>query len=249
MQMKGQQKINHPNLSDEAYSILAKRIIGREFSAGVRLVETKLARDLGISRTPIREALNRLVQDGLIDLVPRKGAQVIQLKAKDVEEIYELRKVLEGFATEKATLLIKEKDLHQIKELMEKGESSSEKKLEYYLNSDLKLHNLIINHCGNSRLIKILRNLQNFIHSFRILDAQYGQRIKQAHEDHKAILKALSKKDARAARVLMEQHTENAKKNILADFEFKGGKISESKRTSEFCQWTVGKVGIRKNLC
>lgn len=222
--MKGQQKINHPNLSDEVYSILAKRIISRELGAGVRLVETELARNLGISRTPIREALNRLVQDGLIELIPRKGAQVSHLKAKDVEEIYDLRKVLEGFATENATPLIKEKDLHQIKELIEKSESSSEKKLEYYLKSDLKLHDLIINHCGNSRLIKMLKNLHNFIHSFRILDAQYSQRTRQAHQEHKDILKVLFKKDAKAARVLMEQHVENAKKNILADFEFKNRK-------------------------
>ncbi len=223
--MKTKERITRPNLSDEAYNILANRIINRKLPAGVKLIEDQLAEDLGISRTPIREALNRLAQDGLIELVPRKGAQVSRLKAKDVEEIYELRKLLEGFAAEKATALIKKEELSEIKELVEKSESSSERRLEYFLKVDLKLHNLIISRCGNSRLIKILKSLHNFVNSFRILDAQYDRRIKQAHKEHKTILKALLKKDARLARLLIEQHIENAKKNILADFEFKDRKV------------------------
>ena len=80
-------RINHPNLSEEVYSILAERIINRKIHPGVRLVEEELAKDFDISRTPIREALNRLAQDGLVELIPRKGAQVSQLKARDVEAI------------------------------------------------------------------------------------------------------------------------------------------------------------------
>ena len=185
------------------------------------MIEDELAEDLGISRTPIREALNRLAQDGLVELIPRKGAQVSRLKAKDVEEVYELRKLLEGFATEKSAMSIKEEDLNQIKELIVKSERSPEKKLEYFLKADLKLHNLIINHCGNSRLIKMLKSLHNFVNSFRILDTRYDHRTMQAHKEHKEIVKALSKKDAKTARRLVEQHIENAKKNILADFELK----------------------------
>ena len=219
--MKLNQNINRQNLTDEVYNILADRIVNRKLKPGARLIEDELAEDLGISRTPIREALNRLAQDGLVELIPRKGAQVSRLKAKDVEEVYELRKLLEGFATEKSVISIKEKELNQIKELIGKGESSSERKLEYFLKADLKLHNLIINHCGNSRLIKMLRSLHNFVNSFRILDTQYNHRIMQAHKEHKEIVKAFSKKDAGLAKRLVEQHIENAKKNILADFELK----------------------------
>ena len=219
MGMRG--KINPLNLSDEAYSILAKEILNGKLQAGTKLVESELAKNLGISRTPIREALNRLAQDGLIELIPKKGAQVSQLKAKDVEEIYDVRKALEGIAIERTTPLIKENELKQIMELIEKFENSPEKRLEYFLKSDSKLHCLAIEHSGNRRLIKILKNLNTFINSFRVLDARYERRLKDAHEEHKAIVKALLKKESKLARTLMEQHIENAKKNILADFEFR----------------------------
>ena len=219
--MKIKEKIERPNLSDEVYNILSDRIISTKLQAGARLIEDELAQDLGISRTPIREALNRLAQDGLIELIPRKGAQVSQLKESDVEEIYDVRKVLEGLATEKAASLIEKKDIVQVEELIEKYESSPEKKLEYFLKADIKLHNLIISCCGNRRLIKILRSLHNFVESFRVLDAQYDRRLKQANREHKAIIRALLKKDAATARSLIEQHIENAKKHILSDFKLK----------------------------
>ena len=219
--MELKEKINPRNLSDDAYNILAKKIISGKLKAGVKLIESKLANNFGISRTPIREALNRLAQDGLIELIPKKGAQVSLLKAKDVEEIYDVRKALEGMATKEATPLIKEKDLKQIAKLIEKCDSSPERRLKYFLESDLKLHRLIIERSGNGRLTKILQKLNNFINSFRVFDAQYDQRVKDAREEHKNILRALIKKDAKKARALVEQHIENAKKNILADFEFK----------------------------
>ena len=144
------------------------------------------------------------------------------MKAKDIEEIYDLRRVLEGLAAEKAALLMQEKDLKkygQIAEMMAEYETASRNELDLFLKADLKLHSLILSTADNQRLIKILTNLFDFINSFRIFDAQQGkQRIVQAHDEHKKILKALVKKDAGLARSLLEQHIENAKRNILADF-------------------------------
>lgn len=223
--MGRKEKINRANLSDEVYNALAKRIIKRRLRAGTRLVENEMAEDFGISRIPIREALNRLAQDGLIELTPRKGARVKHLKIQDVEEVYDLRRILESFAIEKAATSIKKEELNQIKRLLKKNSGSSEKRLEYFLDSDLRLHSLFINCCNNSRLIKILKNLHNFINSFRILDAQYEERIRQAHQEHKDIVKALVEKDARRAKSLIEEHIENAKRHILTDFEFKDKRV------------------------
>ncbi|MFH0795517.1 MAG: GntR family transcriptional regulator [Candidatus Omnitrophota bacterium] len=222
--MSKEEKINRPNLSDEVYHALARRIIKQRLRAGTRLVENEMAEDFGISRIPIREALNRLAQDGLIELTPRKGARVKQLKIQDVEEVYDLRRILESFAIEKAATSIKKEELSQIKRLLKKSEGPSKKRLEYFLDSDLRLHSLFINCCNNGRLIKILKNLHNFINSFRILDAQYEERIRQAHQEHKDIVKALVEKDARRAKSLIEEHIENAKRHILTDFEFREGR-------------------------
>lgn len=220
--MKSRKKITPSNLSDKAYSILAKEILDGKLQPGVKLVESELAENFGISRTPLREALNRLAQDGLLELIPKKGARVSQLKAKDVEEIYDVRKALEGMATEKAIFSITDKDLKQVTELMERCETFPGRRLKYFLESDLKLHRLILERSGNIRLAKTLQTLNNFINSFRLFDAQYDRRrVSAARAEHKNILRALIKKDAKTARALVEQHIENAKKNILADFEFK----------------------------
>ena len=218
--MRIKEKINSFTRSDRAYRILADKIVSRKIPAGTKLVEENLARDLGISRTPVREALNRLAQDGLVVLVPRKGARTNRLNVRDIEEIYDLRRVLEGLAAEKATPLMKKTNLNQIAKMLERYETVPAKnKLDVFLKSDIKLHSLILGRAGNLRLTKAVANLANFVNSFRVLDARhYEQRAVQAHGEHKKILKALIKKDAGLARSLLEQHIENAKLNILADF-------------------------------
>lgn len=213
-------KLDYSKLSDQVYRVLADKIVRQKIPAGTKLVEEGLAGDLGVSRTPVREALNRLAQDGLVTLIPRKGAKINRLKTRDIEEIYDLRRALEGLAAEKATPLMKKTDLCQISKMLDVYESAAARnKLDVFLKSDLKLHSLLLARSGNLRLVKTIANLANFVNSFRSFDArQYEQRAVQAHAEHKKILKALIKKDAGLARSLLEQHIENAKRNILADF-------------------------------
>mgnify|MGYP001091225812 CR=1 FL=1 len=90
--------IKHSNLSDKVYDILLKRIIIRKIKPGEKLIEDDLAENLGISHTPIREALNRLYRDDLVELIPQSGGYIRKLTAREVQEVYEVREVLESLA-------------------------------------------------------------------------------------------------------------------------------------------------------
>ncbi len=215
--------IEHSNLSDKVYNILLDRIITRKIKPGEKLIEEELAENLGISRTPIREVLNRLFRDGLIELIPRKGGYIKKLTVRDVEEVYEIREVLENLAIRLAVPLIREKELKRIEELVRKTEKlTGRDKLKSQVNIDSELHNSIIASSGNSRLGKMIKSLYNFIQAFRVLESQQPQRSDQALQEHKTILEALSKRDAGQATELMSEHIKNTKNNILRDFKFEG---------------------------
>jgi DNA-binding GntR family transcriptional regulator len=215
--------IEHSNLSDKVYNILLDRIITQKIKPGGKLIEEDLAKNLGISRTPIREALNRLFRDDLIELIPRKGGYIRKLTARDVEEVYEIREVLENLAVRLAIPLIRDRALKRLEELVRKTEKLTGKdKMKSQVNIDSELHNSIITSCGNSRLQKMIKSLYNFIQAFRVLEAQQSQRSDQALQEHKMILEALSKRDVEQTTELMSRHIENTKNNILADFKFEG---------------------------
>lgn len=215
--------IEHTNLSDRVYNVLLDRIITRKIKPGERLVEEDLAENLGISRTPIREALNRLFRDDLIELIPRKGGYIKKLTARDVEEVYEIREVLENLVVRLAIPLIRDNGLKKLEELVRKTEKLTGKdKMKSQVNIDSELHNLIISSCGNKRLQKMIKSLYNFIQAFRVLEAQQPRRSNQAFQEHKMILEALSKRNTGRAAKLMSEHIENTKNNILADFKFNG---------------------------
>ncbi len=103
--------IKHSNLSHRIYEILKDQIINEELAPGERLLDDKLASSFGVSRTPVREALTRLTSEGLVEITPRSGIYVKKLTRKDVEEIYKIRKVLEGLAAREATSIIDGKKL------------------------------------------------------------------------------------------------------------------------------------------
>ena len=106
--------LDHQNISDKAYNVLLEMIIGGRFESGERLIEEQLAENLGVSRTPLRDAINRLAKDGLVSIQPRKGASVQRFSIDDVMEVYDIRIALEGLATGLAAAKI---DLNKLEKL------------------------------------------------------------------------------------------------------------------------------------
>ena len=213
--------IKHSNLSQRIYEILKDQIINEELGPGERLLDDKLASSFGVSRTPVREALTRLTSEGLVEITPRSGVYVKKLTKKDVEEIYKIRKVLEGLAAREATSIIDGKKLEQLNLLLKKAERSlNSDDYQPCIDFDVALHNSILENCQNSRLYSIITNLNTLIHVFRVRVARNKEKAKQALNEHENILKAIKARNPEKAEKMIIEHIEKSKEYIFANFGF-----------------------------
>ena len=204
--------LNPINISDQAYEVLSEQIIRQKIRPGERLIEEQLAEELGISRTPLRDAITRLAKDGLVDIERRKGASVKSFSIGDVVEVYDIRMAMEGLATRLATPKLACEDLEQLKALFAKKDTRT------LIKADTRLHNLIISSCGNKRLVTMLDNLRNLIQVFRVTGYMSRKRSAQATSDHLKILKALKNRDEDAAEQSMRDHIAKTKRDIMKNF-------------------------------
>ena len=209
---------DYPKLSEVVYSTLKQRLIGQsEWTiSGLRLQEDQLARELGVSRTPVREAIHKLEKDGLVKIVPRKGAFVRTIFSKDVREIFDIRGALESLAVRSSFYQFDKNKLMEIKALLEKCETLLEKgEIDFFIQLDEEFHDLLIRSSGNERLIQIMENLNNQIQLARLKSFSVPGRAKKALDEHRQIIDVLLAGDKLEAEKLILEHSENAKQNIL----------------------------------
>jgi len=209
--------IRHSSLSKKIHEVLKDRIVNGELKPGERLLDDQLASIFGVSRTPVREALTRLATEGLVEIVPRSGVYVKKLTREDIEQIYEIRKVLEGLAARKATPLITERQIKQLTVLFNKARDSTGK-INYkgHIELDIKLHDLILGSCQNERLARIMANLYTLIHVFRVRVGKNEEKAEQALRDHQRIFEAIKAGDEDKAEKAMMEHIERSKNNIFS---------------------------------
>jgi DNA-binding GntR family transcriptional regulator len=207
------------NLNERTYLYLRDKIFRNELEPGARINYEELIEELGISRTPLRDALNRLQQDGLIEVKPRSGTFVSTPKPKDIEEIYDLRKGMESLAVELAAPHIPEyvyeellADVDEVEEEIRKGN------IQPFFESDRKLHRTIVQYSGNQRLINFMETLEVQIKWFGIIITKNSARPLQANKMHKKLLTAMNNGDIEEAKKLMGQHIEEIKNHIIGDY-------------------------------
>ncbi|WP_047153874.1 GntR family transcriptional regulator [Aneurinibacillus tyrosinisolvens] len=207
------------NLNERTYLYLRDKIFRNELEPGARINYEELIEELGVSRTPLRDALNRLQQDGLIEVKPRSGTFVSTPKPKDIEEIYDLRKGLESLAIELAVPRIPKHILEQLLNEMREIEMEIQKgNMPLFFQSDRKLHRTIIQYSGNQRLISFMETLEVQIKWFGIIMTKNFDRPLQANEMHKKFLTAMYNGDVVQAKKTMEQHIEEIKSHIMSDY-------------------------------
>ena len=202
--------IDQQTISDKAYLAITELVFKRKLKPGDRLIETKLANDLGISRTPLREAITRLSQDGFFVTEPRKGTYVRDFQIEDVIEVYDIRIALEGLAARLSVEHLNANDLKKIKERFLIGDIADLPEI------DSSLHSLFIKHSGNKRLVCILGNIYNLTQMLRILGYASTVKSQQATSDHIQIIEALLKKDADLASSLVVEHITKTKESIIS---------------------------------
>jgi len=191
------------NLTALAYESIKRSILAGDIDHDVRLTEESLSQRLGISKSPIREALNGLQNEGLIRIEPRQGAYLRQFTAKEVEDLYNLREVLEVYAvsiTQMTPGLIHElqASVKRTRQFLKSDDRNG------HIEEDIRFHSTIAQATGNNELCRVLEKIQNQIWLFRC--RSYDLSSSTAPKAHDAIVKALANKDRKQAQVAMRQH-------------------------------------------
>ncbi len=160
-------------LRDVVFNTLRDAILTGKLLPGERLMENQLADKLGVSRTPVREALRMLELENLVELVPRKGAQVLDMSEKDIVDILEVRSALEGLATSLACKKMKREDLQKLKAMEADFEQAvSERNVERFVEIDEEFHDAIFESTENVKLIQMFRNLRIQLYRYRMAHAK-----------------------------------------------------------------------------
>jgi DNA-binding GntR family transcriptional regulator len=186
---------------------------------GQKLHHQELSERLGVSRTPVREALTRLVQEGYASLLPNRGFICKEIGMQEAEELYELREALEGFAVEKAMEKLDEEGLERLRKKMDVyGRDIQKRFTRERLIYDQNIHLEIAEIAANETLKKTLRQVFERIIFKRKTDALYDPtRGVIAHQEHMRLLEAMQRRDIQEAVTIVRKHIQQGKKNVLTD--------------------------------
>lgn len=203
-------------LRDIVFHTLRKAIITGELPPGERLMETQLGEKLGVSRTPIREAIRKLELEGLVVMVPRKGAQVAQFTQKDIKDVLEVRAALEALAVRLACKRMDERSFLRLQLVITEYEyAAKENDIETMILKDVEFHEIIFSATENDKLVQMFGNLGEQVHRFRIAYLKNTAESMSVQEEHTEILKALRAGDADGAAKLATTHIEKQSDSII----------------------------------
>ncbi|AZV57477.1 GntR family transcriptional regulator [Clostridium sp. AWRP] len=195
---------------------LRKAIFDGSFELGERLVESYIAEVMGVSRTPVREALRQLEIEGLAVNVPRKGTIVKGISREDALEIYEIREVLEGLAIRSVCANISKLQIMLLKENNMRMKQAIElKDIDEYNKLHEEFNNIILHINNNKRLINEMKHIYEYLISLRSITLSDDEARKKAFEEHKAIIEAIEKQDEELAEKLARKHVREAKKRFI----------------------------------
>jgi len=207
------------NLSARVYNQIKHLILCNEFMPGQKLHHQQLSERLGVSRTPVREALTRLVQEGYVSFLPNRGFTCKEIRMQEAEELYELREALEAFAVEKAIANLTDSALALLRNKMNSyGRDVQNRFTRGRLVYDQDVHIEIARLAGNETLTSMLAHVFERIVLKRRTDGLYDPaRGMTAHQEHLQLLEAIERRDPRDAVATIRSHIQAGKKNVMAD--------------------------------
>lgn len=207
---------NYKPLRDIVFDAIKEAILTGRLKPGERLMEVQLAEEMGVSRTPVREAIRKLELEGLVVMVPRKGAYVSGLTLKDVAEVFEIRSSLEGLAAALAAERITEDEIKSLDKILSDITQASEKgDTETVIKKDMEFHQILFSASRNQRLAQIINNLKEQIDRFRIQSFSNPVRVKSVLSEHKGIIDAIKQGDAENAEKLAKAHIYEVEYNVM----------------------------------
>ena len=203
------------SLRGRVFHKLREDILNGVYEEGEELKEIAIGNALGVSRTPVREAFRQLELEGLIQIVPNKGAYVTGITPKDIHDIYMIRSLLEGMAAKLATENITEEQLEEMEENVYLATFHAEKgHMEQMAELDNRFHHIIYEACGSKMLENLLQDFHQYVIRIRRKTLSTKERGMASNEEHKAIMEAIKAKDPEEAERRANLHITNAYKNI-----------------------------------
>lgn len=204
-------------LRDVIFETLRKAIVSGDIKPGERLMEVSLANQMGVSRTPVREAIRRLEAEGLVTMTPRKGTHVSELSVKDIMDVLEVRTVLDKLATELAAKRMQPAQLKALETVHKQYIACVEKEnMEGAIKKDVEFHDMIYAASGNPRLVAVAGSLREHIYRFRVFYMSGSSLIAEnVLNEHEEILAALKDAQNNVASDLAEKHIRNQMETII----------------------------------
>lgn len=183
---------------------------------GERLMEIQLAEELGVSRTPIREAIRKLEQEGFVVMIPRRGTYVANISLKDISQVYEIRSALEELAAGLAAERITEDEIELLERMVvEIGDHIESGDMDKIVAADVEFHDVLYKASRNLRLAEIVNNLRDQILRFRSISMNQPGRLAKTWEEHREMVEAIAAHNATQARKIARLHMEHAEQVLL----------------------------------
>ena len=209
---------NHKPLREMVYEELKMQILKGSIIPGTRMMEVELAEEMGVSRTPIREAIRKLEKEGLVTIEPRRGAYASMISTEDMVEILEVRQDLEGLAAYFAADRMTKSQMEELKQVSNSyNEAVMQGNMEAMIKHDTRFHHIIVESCRNKILVQMIEQLQELVLRFRYIYYDNFRRAENMPEEHEAIVAAIAEGDADKARAAADIHIERLKELVIKE--------------------------------
>ena len=197
-------------LRDVVFNTLRQEILRGELKPGERLMEIQLANKLGVSRTPVREAIRKLELEGLVLMIPRKGAEVADISEKSLKDVLEVREALEELAARLACDKITKEGINRLKEAAQDFRSALKSNdITQMAEADVRFHDVICNATENQKLGQLLNNLREQMYRYRIEYLKDQQVYEKLLSEHEEIIRHIEKGEKDEAARVVSRHIEN----------------------------------------
>lgn len=203
------------SLSSRVFHTIRENILSGKYATDEELKEKSIGEELGVSRTPVREALRQLELEGLVTIIPNKGAYVVGISQKDIRDIYEIRSRLEGLCARWAALNITKEQLDELEENIYLSDFHSSKgNSEQVVELDNRFHEILYNASGSKELKHVLLDFHHYVQRVRKITLAVQERAVSSNDEHRKIVQALKKHNADEAEKLANEHIMNTIRNM-----------------------------------
>lgn len=203
------------SLSSRVFRTIRENILSGKYTTDEELKEKSIGEELGVSRTPVREALRQLELEGLVTIIPNKGAYVVGISRKDIRDIYEIRSRLEGLCARWAAVNITEEQLEELEENIYLSDFHSAKgNSQQVVELDNKFHEILYNASDSRELRHVLLDFHHYVQRVRKITLAVPARAVNSNDEHRKIVEALKRHDADEAECLANEHMMNTIRNM-----------------------------------